>query len=223
MAPCPGVGDSTATSHTAGTGTNPPGTAPPGLRGPEEQPEEQRFKLTPPPPAASPTRTPIPTTSVPARNKPPCVLRHPPCAPRQAGPSPKAPPPLAAAPCPAANTQLPLTPSLHRPGRAPCARSPGGDVQAHAPRVPRLRALVQGSHTHTRVLSCPPVPCGTRRPCQAGRARASSPAGCTSRLPGERTLPSLTPTNHTGSPRCSPAQARPCRKRRWLPAAFSLH
>lgn len=186
---------------------------------------------------------------MPGRNKLSRVLRHSPCTPRQPGPPPKPPSPRCSSlPC----SQHALPP-FHRPEQAPCAHraaQPQRDVQAHAPRVPPARGhraqhaaldtlRLCNAHTHpqrhTRVLTasppCTPQPCGTRWPRLGSPARppwpSHAPAGYTNRLPGAhaagRTLASLTPTNHTGSPRCSPAHARPCRKRHWLPAAFSLH
>lgn len=184
MAPCPGVGESTTTSHTAGTGTSPPGTAPPGLNlprarrqgegegwGTEEQTEEQPSKPTRPPQAAP---LPVPLSQPPACQEaincpasfgtPPALLGS--LAPRQSHHL------LAAAPCPAANT---LTTHPHPrpppPKTGPvCAHrsaGPAGRAGTRTPCAPSERparsarhpAVVQHSRTltHTRARSQPPL------------------------------------------------------------------
>lgn len=147
MAPCPGVGESTTASYTAGTGTKPPGTAPPSLNLPRDrqqaegegweatETEEHQLKLTPPPQAALPTCTPLPAAGVPGRNKLSRVLRHPPCTPRQPGPPPKPPSPLCSS-LPCSQHAHPPAPARTGPVCAHTGAQPQRDVQAHAPHVP---------------------------------------------------------------------------------------
>lgn len=232
MAPCPGVGESTTTSHTAGTGTSPPGTAPPGLNlprarrqgegegwGTEEQTEEQPSKPTPPPQA---TPLPVPLSQPPACQEAincPASFGTPPAPPGSLAPRQSHHLLLAAAPCPAANT---LTTHPHPrpppPKTGPvCAHrsaGPAGRAGTRTPCAPSERparsarhpAVVQHfTHTHSHTCSQPAPPAHRPPRSPAGPAGLGWPALPGGQLPGRLHKQAA---KRTRSPRSHPQTTR---------------
>lgn len=232
MAPCPGVGESTTTSHTAGTGTSPPGTAPPGLNlprarrqgegegwGTEEQTEEQPSKPTRPPQAAP---LPVPLSQPPACQEaincpasfgtPPALLGS--LAPRQSHHLL-----LAAAPCPAANTLTnspspPSSTAQNRPRVRAQERRPGGTCRDTHPVCPQRAPGTQRSaprgcatltHTHSHTCSQPAPPAHRPPRSPAGPAGLGWPALPGGQLPGRLHKQAA---KRTRSPRSHPQTTR---------------